>query len=128
MIKRPTSVTINYAFILLNVFIWFVLGIIIATGAHSAMPDLPAMKSIMAGLSIGIAGVLLVLFILLYKRKRTAFFLTLAFFAVAAVLTVFDQVGISDIVVLVINIIPIILLVKDRAWYLERKQIPGRAA
>jgi len=110
------------------VFIWLVLGIIIATGAHSAMPDLPAMKSIMAGLSIGIAGVLLVLFILLYKRKRTAFFLTLAFFAVAAVLTVFDQVGISDIVVLVINIIPIILLVKDRAWYLERKQIPGRAA
>ena len=119
--KRPISVVINFIFILINDFIWLILGIIIAADIHPALPGLPAMKSIMAGLSISIACIILILVFLLYKRKRAAFYLILAFFAGLAVLTVFDDVGVSDLVVLVINIIPIILLIKDRAWYLGEK-------
>ena len=121
MTERPISVNINFTFILLNFFIWLVLGIIIAVNAHPALPDVPIMKGILAALSLAMAGILLVLFILIYRHNRTAFYLTLAFFGVTALLTVFDEVGVSDLVVLVINIIPIILLIKDRSWYLEQK-------
>jgi len=121
MKNRPLSVNATFAFILLNIIIWLALGIIIAVDAHPAIPDVPIMKGILAALSLVIACVLIVLFIFIYRRNRTAFYLTLAFFAVTSALTIIDEVGLSDIVVLVINIIPIVLLIKDRNWYLQAK-------
>jgi len=121
MKDRPLTVNATFAFILLNIIIWLALGIIIAVEAHPALPDIPIMKGIIATLSLVIAGLLIVLFLFIYRRNRTAYYLTLAFFAVTSVLTIIDEVGISDIVVLVINIIPIVLLIKDRNWYLQVK-------
>jgi len=121
MTNRPLTVNVNYAFILLNILIWLVLGVIIAFDAHPALPDIPVMKGIMAGLSLTIACILLVLFIYLYKSNKTAYYLMLAFFAVSSILTILDDVGLSDLVVLLINIIPIALLLKDRVWYLREK-------
>lgn len=121
MTTRPLSVNATFAFILLNIIIWLALGIIIAVDAHPALPDIPIMKGIMAALSLAIGGVLIVLFLFLYRRNQTAFYLTLAFFAVTSVLTIIDDVGLSDIIVLVINIIPIVLLIKDRSWYLQER-------
>lgn len=119
MTKRPLSVTVTLVFILLNILVWLVLGITIAVNAHPAIPDVPLMKGIMAFLSLAIAGILLGLFIFVLKHGRIAYYLTLAFFVVASLLTIFDDVGLSDIVVLIINIVPIVLLIKDRAWYLQ---------
>lgn len=119
--KRPLSVNVNYVFILLNILIWLAIGIIIAADVHPALPDVPAMKGILATLSLIIAGILLVLFIFILKHNRIAFYLALAFFAATSLLTIIDEVGLSDIIVLVINIIPIILFIKDRAWYLQEK-------
>jgi len=121
MTNRPLTVNVNYAFILLNILIWLVLGVIIAFDVHPALPDIPVMKGIMAGLSLAIACILLVLFIYLYKSNKTAYYLMLAFFAVSSILTILDDVGLSDLVVLLINIIPIVLLLKDRVWYLREK-------
>ena len=67
------------------------------------------------------AGIILVLFIFLNRRNRSAYYLTLAIFIFTALLTIFDDVGLSDIVVLALNIIPIVLLIIDRAWYLKTK-------
>jgi hypothetical protein len=89
--------------------------------AHPALPVPPALKWIMALLSIGMAGILLGLFVLLRKGNRGAYYLILAFFAVTSLLTIFDDVGLSDIVVLILNIIPIVLLIQDRAWYFQIK-------
>jgi hypothetical protein len=72
----------------------------------------------MTFLSIALAAILLGLFIFLFRGNRAAYFLTLAFFAFTAILTIFDDVGPSDLVVLAINIIPLLLLIKDRAFYL----------
>ena len=121
MKNRPLSVNATFAFILLNIIIWLTLGIIIAVDAHPALPDIPIMKGILAALSLVIACVLIVLFLFIYRRNRTAYYLTLAFFAVTSALTIIDEVGLSDLVVLVINIIPIVLLIKDRSWYLQTK-------
>ena len=118
MTKRPLTVIVTSVFVLLNSLIWLALGILIATGLHPGMSVPAGTRSIMAFLSFAIVAVLLGLFIFLNKGSRTAYYLILAFFTFTAVLTFFDDVGWSDLLVLLINIIPLILLIKDRAYYL----------
>jgi hypothetical protein len=118
MARRPLSVTVTSIFILLNMLIWLALGVIIAAQLHPALSVPPAARGIMTFLSIALAAILLGLFIFLFRGNRAAYFLTLAFFAFTAILTIFDDVGPSDLVVLAINIIPLLLLIKDRAFYL----------
>jgi hypothetical protein len=120
MNNRPLSVRVTLVFIVLNSLIWLALGVIIAADVHPAIPDLPLYKGIMAFLSLATAGVLLVLFIFIWKHSRVAYFIALALFVVTALLIFFDDVGLPDLVVLAINIVPIFLLVKDRSWYLQR--------
>jgi hypothetical protein len=118
MTKRPISVIVTSVFILINMLIWLALGVIIAAQLHPALSVPPAARGIMAFLSIALAAILLALFIFLNKGNRAAYFLTLAFFAFTAILTFFDDVGLSDLVVLAINILPLVLLIKDRSFYL----------
>jgi lysylphosphatidylglycerol synthetase-like protein (DUF2156 family) len=120
MTTRPRTVILNYIFISLNALVWLVLGVVITASLHPALPDIPLLKRIMASMSFAGAGLLLVAFILLLKRKRTGFFLALGFLFVTALLTFFDQVGWVDLVTLIINIVPIVLLVRDRDWYLSK--------
>jgi lysylphosphatidylglycerol synthetase-like protein (DUF2156 family) len=120
MTTRPRTVILNYIFISLNALVWLVLGVVITASLHPALPDIPLLKGIMASMSFAGAGLLLVAFILLLKRKRTGFFLALGFLFVTALLTFFDQVGWVDLVTLIINIVPIVLLVRDRDWYLSK--------
>jgi peptidoglycan/LPS O-acetylase OafA/YrhL len=110
-------------FILLNALIWLALGMIIALHAHPAIPDNSIIQGGMAFLSFCAAGILLGLFIFLVRRTRIAWFVALGFLAVTSILTIFDDFGWTDLVVLVINLVPMILLIKDRAWYLQGK--PG---
>jgi hypothetical protein len=121
MSPRPLTVKINLVIILVNALIWLVLGIIIAIDAHPGLPDMPQMKGILAILSIAIAGILLLLTFFLFKQIRIAFYLTLIFFGISAFLTIFDDVGLADVVFLVICLIPVVLLIKDRVWYLQTK-------
>lgn len=118
MTHRPVTVTINLVFILLNTLIWLILAIMIAANVIPGLGDLPAMKWSLTILSIIIAIILLVLTYFLYKHNLKAYYLTSAFFAITSILVIFDDVGLADIIVLGISIVPIILLIKDRSWYL----------
>jgi lysylphosphatidylglycerol synthetase-like protein (DUF2156 family) len=119
--NRPLTVTITLIFIALNILVWLALGIIIAVNALPGLPDLPILKGIMAFLSLAMAGILIVLFIFLLRGSRIAYYLILALLIFTALLAIFDEVGLSDLVVLIINIIPVVLLIKDRPWYLQAK-------
>jgi chromate transport protein ChrA len=120
MKNRPKSVVAGYFFILANALIWLVLGIVIAINAHPAIPDTPGLRWTFTGLSFTMAAIILILCVLLYRRNRMGYFLTLALFIFNAVLTMFDNVGWSDLVVLALNIIPVILLILDRNWYIHK--------
>jgi hypothetical protein len=119
--NRPVTVTINLVFILLNALIWLILAIGIAANATPGLAVPLAMKVGMAIISTAMGGILLVLTYFLFKHNLKAFFLILAFFVLTSILVIFDDVGLSDIIVLIISLIPIILLIKDRAWYLQLK-------
>jgi hypothetical protein len=69
--------------------------------------------------SAAAAGTLLGLAILLAKRIRYAYYLGLAALSINALAIIFDDIGWVDLIVLTINLVPLFLLVKDRAWYLR---------
>ena len=119
MTHRPVTVTISLVIILLNALIWFILAIMIAANAVPGLGDLPSMRWVLGFLSVAIGGILLVLTYFIYKHSLKAYYLTLAFFIFTSNLVIFDDVGLADIIVLIISLIPIVLLIKDRAWYLQ---------
>jgi lysylphosphatidylglycerol synthetase-like protein (DUF2156 family) len=121
MTNRPGSVSAALIFILLNALVWLALGVIIAANLHPGLPDIPLVKGVMAFLSFGAAAILLGLLFFLRKRSRPAWFLALGFLTLTCLLTFFDQFGLSDLVIVILNIIPIILLIKERAWFLPAK-------
>ena len=121
MNHRPLSVTLTYGFIILNIIIWFALGVIIAFDLHPAMPDQPFFKGIMATLSFVAAGALLVTFVFLQKHNHVAYYLMLIGLGVAMLLTIFDDFGLVDLAALALCFIPFILLLKERQWYLHRQ-------
>jgi len=121
---RPGSISVCLALIFLNALIWLAFGIIVAANVHPALPDSPLIKTSMAFLAFVTAAILLSLFYLLSKQNRSAYFIALAILAIVSVVTLFDNFGWVDFIVLVIGLIPLILLIKDRAWYLGVKPEP----
>jgi lysylphosphatidylglycerol synthetase-like protein (DUF2156 family) len=119
MPSRPLSVTASLLLILISALIWLTLGILIAVGAHPAIPKEPSVQAALASGSMAAAGVLIGLLILLAKRIRLAYFLVLAAMTASSLAVFFDDVGWTDLVFLFINLVPLFLLVKDRAWYLS---------
>lgn len=118
MSKRPLTVNICLLFILLNALVWLVLGILIAVHAHPGLPDLPYISAGMVAISLLFTACLVGLAFFVARRNHRAYYLAIAFFAGTALLTFFDDVGYSDLVVVGLNLIPILLLIKDRRWYL----------
>ncbi len=123
--RRPLTFTISLVFILLNALVWLGLGIIILLNALPAIPDLPYLKPFMLIVSFGIALVLLALFFFLSRRTHWAYIPALTVLGATVLLNIFDQLGWSDLVVIALNLIPFILLIKDRAWYLSVESIPA---
>lgn len=121
MKESPVVVKIALIFILLNALIFFVLGVLIAGGWHSGVPEDAALKWIMMLGMFGGTIVLALCYLLLAKRRRLAFFITLVVLALIMAMTIFDQVGWIDLVMLLITFIPFALLILGRRWFLQKK-------
>ena len=53
------------------------------------------------------------------RRSRLAFNAAAALLALIAVLSITDQFGLADLVSLLLSLVPLVLLLKDRTWYLH---------
>ena len=116
--KPPISATFTMVFMLLNALIWLGFSLIIALDVHPALPNQPFIKTIMTIFALGISGIMVGLFILLRQRNQIAYYLTVGMLAGIALLTIFDEFGVADLIVLIIDFVPLILLIKDRNWFL----------
>jgi hypothetical protein len=114
------SITIARFLILIVSIIWLVFAIIVISGNHPSLPDSGLYKWILAILSFLSGAFLLVLFILLRKQNKFAFYLTIAFLFLIVMLTIMDDLGVIDFIVITITLLPIILLIKNRKWYLQK--------
>lgn len=124
---RRFPATVRAALLLLGLdsLLWFAFGIVAAAGGIASIANPPALRWVMAGLACASAAALAGLTVLLSRRYRLAFSLAVILLLLIAVLSLTDQVGFLDLASLAVSVIPLVLLLKDRAWYL-RQQASGQ--
>jgi hypothetical protein len=118
MNRLPRSVLLAFLLILLNALIWLLFGLAVAAGAIPSIPAAGGMRWIMAALALGSAAFLVGIVFFLRRHSRLAYYLALGLLAVISVLALTDQIGLLDLAALLISLVPLVLLLKDRAWYL----------
>lgn len=119
MKKIPISVKITSAFLILNAVIWLGFGIAVFFRIHPALPDNPMWVVIMGVLAFAAAVVFILMNLFLRKRWKPALFFTLIFLFGVMLLTFADDFGTSDLIYVVVVLVPAILLLVDRKWYLN---------
>ena len=70
-------------------------------------------------LALGSSLILIGIAIFLKRRNRPAFYLGLLTLVAIAVLSVTDEFGFLDLFSLLISLTPLVLMLKDRDWYLK---------
>jgi lysylphosphatidylglycerol synthetase-like protein (DUF2156 family) len=118
--KYPLSVQAAFLFLGLSALIWFAFSVLALAGAHPALPESRTIQGIFAGLAFGCACALAALIVLLSRRVRSAYFLTTALLALLAALTIADEFGWVDLAYLAVVVVPLILMIRDRDWYLPK--------
>lgn len=111
--------SITRFFILLDAFVWLAFAIITAVGAHPALPSSEGLRWAMAGGALLTSISLAALDVLLGRAGRLVYYLTLGLLAVLSILTITDDFGVADMAVLVLHLVPLVLLLKERRWFLE---------
>ncbi len=99
--------------------IWFGMALLIALGLHPALPQQPAYRWLMGILAL-VASIGLITCYSIMRRGHTWAYNLLAVMLLGiVVLSVMDQFGWVDLLVLVIHLSALTLLLKDRRHYLD---------
>jgi hypothetical protein len=115
----PKSVSTTLIFIILNAAFWLVYAFIMAFGGIRSLAASSVVKWIMTILALGSSVALVGTAFFLGKRNRLAFYFGLVILAIIAILSVTDEFGLLDLFSLLISLIPLGLMLRDRAWYLQ---------
>ncbi len=115
----PAIVKVSLFFQFLTALIWVVFGIIVVLSLHPALPEEPLLRWGMGIIAIAGGLILAGLGILLMRKSRMAYWLSLAGLGTAALVNLFDEVGWLDAAVVLISLLPFILLLISIRWFLK---------
>lgn len=118
-VRRPVAVTATLILILINALIWLAFGIVVASGAHPALPQEPLLRRAMAVAAVACAIGLAALAFFLARRSKIAYYSSVVLLAVVAALTVMDEFGLADLPGLLVTLAALALLASSRRWYLQ---------
>jgi hypothetical protein len=124
MNRLPVTVRAALLLLALDALLWFSFGVVVAVGGVTSIAA-PAARWVIAGLAWASAVALAGLALLLRQRLRPAFHLAVILLILIAVLSITDQIGWLDLASLAISVAPLVLLLKDRVWYLRRTDASG---
>ena len=117
----PFSVKLTQIIILVIGILWIGFSIYIALGLHPTYSRMGGFQWIMAAMSVVPGLVFVVLWFLLRKHWKPAWYLTVIALGLMTVAIVFDQIGWVDVLVMLGSAVPFLLLIIDRKWYLKAK-------
>ncbi len=118
MTRRPVSVTITFILLLCSASFWIGFGMSIALGLHPAIPDNEILRWAMVILAI-ITGVALAGSVfLLARHSKIAYYFVVVLLGLIAVLSITDEVGTLDVVVLLVTLVTFLLLIINKRWFL----------
>jgi hypothetical protein len=121
----PVTVLLTRVFLVLDSLLWLGFAVVTAAASHPSYGAAYGWRWPMAVMALLVAGALAGLAVWLGRRSRAAFWIAVVLLAAMILASVFDQFGLADLAFVVVTLIPLILLIRDRAWYLRA---PGVAA
>jgi len=119
MKRMPGSVLATLALITVNAVFWMGFAVMAALGALPGFEEAGAVRWILAGLALGASICLGGLAFFLSKRNQFAFYVGVILLAAIAILSITDQFVLYDLLTLLSILAALVLLIKDRTWYLQ---------
>lgn len=116
--KPSLILKITSILLILHAVIWFGFGIAVLLRLHPALPADPLWVGLMGGSAFAAAAIFILLPIFLQKRSKPAFYCSVAFLGMVAMVTVLDDVGLSDLMYLAATILPLVLILVNKKQYL----------
>jgi hypothetical protein len=117
-IEKPAVATVIQLLMLLNAAIWLFLAVWYLKPLFEDGGSLSNFARIVSGLMFANALVMLFLAWGVAKRRRAFYYLALAILAVNIVLTVTDEFGSVDLMVLILALVISVLMVRARSEFL----------
>jgi hypothetical protein len=117
--RPPSSVRITRILILIDIALWAGFGALTAANLHPSYQGNTVLRWGVVAFSAAVAGGLSVMLLGLMRHSRLAYAGLVGGLALMAVATVFDDFGFADLVFVTAVLIPLILLLRDRSWYLQ---------
>jgi lysylphosphatidylglycerol synthetase-like protein (DUF2156 family) len=117
----PSSVKLTQIIILVIGILWICFSLFITLGLHPTYSRMGGFQWIVAGMILVPGLACLVLWFLMRKRWKPAWYLTVIALAFMTVAGIFDQVGWVDVAVMLGSAVPLALLIIARKWYLKAK-------
>jgi len=116
---RPASIRTARVLICLDSLLFLALGAVAAAGAHPSYPLGSATSRLIAVSSFVVACLLAAFAWLLGRQSRQAFVGAVGLLSVMILASVFDEFGLADLAFAAAMGLPLLLLVRARAWYLR---------
>ena len=116
----PVTVKLTLILIFTMAAIWLIFGLIVALGWHPNYNATGIFRWVMAVCSAAAAVILIGLGLLLSKKSRPAWYLSVILLVLMTLANLFDDMGWIDLLVMAGSLLPLILLIKDRKWYLQK--------
>ena len=122
----PKTVVAALVLISLNAIFWLGFAVIAALGGIPGYDGAGIEKRLLVGLALGTSLCLALLAFFLWRRNRFAYISGVVLLGGILVLSLTDQLGVWDILAMASLLAALVLLLKDRKWYLGRQaESPG---
>ncbi|HHH83596.1 MAG TPA: hypothetical protein ENL35_11505 [Chloroflexi bacterium] len=118
MERNPLGLRVLWPLLVANGILWLGFSLVVLSGRHRALPADLRVQAAMAALAALAGMALLGLSWMLRRRRRVAYYGALALLLLIAVLTVTDDFGLIDLLVLALTLAPVALIIKNRSWFL----------
>lgn len=115
----PKSVVFTLALILLNAVFWLGYTVITVLGGTHLTSVPVVVRWLIFLLALGSSVLLTGIALLLKRRSRWGFYAGVLMLTLIAVLSITDEFGVLDFFSLLISLVPLGLMLKDRGWYLK---------
>jgi hypothetical protein len=118
---KPKAVRAAQILFFVNAAIWLVLGVTTLVRLASGATDQSMTMWVVGILVFGNAGAMLLAGIGIGRPRKLFYLFALAVLVVNIILTFTDQVGIWDLLTLLVDLALLVLLIVARGWYFEKK-------
>jgi len=119
MANRPSTVRLTRIVLLVDSLLWLAFAVFTGVGAHPSFGPMSEYMWPVTLLALLATALLGGLSVHLGNPSPLGYWLAVGFLAAMILASLFDQFGLADLIFVTAIALPLLLLVKDRAWYLH---------